>query len=473
MAEKKDYITDFDSSTSMLFALSHHLKGEGFDGAGIAPPVPALVGDWINTIPQKLRLHLYRVSGWLGAVRESTFKKVDSEDIAAWIVRQYPRRQYPAVMIGSANGSAMHLAAALGIPWIPQTTLLSGRRNLHPDEIEKDIEWGRRMVKHFLPDNPDLRVRQMHDPLQDRLMISKMGYFRLKRLRLGKCLETFLDECLAPGGTILTVENDYAWPVYEAGERHTFQIGGHGGLRPREYLDGSPMVDCFLASCRAKVRKWGLPRETVSGAEAEWGFEPELLDDVRRYAAARGAAVWRMRFEDPEAFSPLAADLYRWWYARLGRRVNALLVESFALLEPYWAIQMGLIPFWLTFNTESSSAFLEKYLHQSGEWDEIFMMLMSNGVPNAVGLTPIPEWRRIMSRARKRYDFIGVEEAKYPVDFATFLRYERDLKEKVKCRYENPEPLTLQELKLFLAEHGKNYTVEWHHEKARAVPQKT
>ena len=46
----------------------------------------------------------------------------------------------------------------------------------------------------------------MHDANQDRLMIRRMTYFRLKRLTLGRAYARFLEETLAPGGTILLVE---------------------------------------------------------------------------------------------------------------------------------------------------------------------------------------------------------------------------------------------------------------------------
>ena len=39
-----------------------------------------------------------------------------------------PDGRYPAVMIGSSNGALTHLAAACGVPWLPQTVLVPVRR---------------------------------------------------------------------------------------------------------------------------------------------------------------------------------------------------------------------------------------------------------------------------------------------------------------------------------------------------------
>jgi hypothetical protein len=66
--------------------------------------------------------------------------------------------------------------------------------------------------------------------------------------------------------------------------------------------------------------------------EAEWGFEPALRADVEAFAQQRGYH-------------------YRGWYARLGRRSNRLLVESFVVMGP----------FWLLFNMEPSAAAVEHY----------------------------------------------------------------------------------------------------------------
>ena len=37
-----------------------------------------------------------------------------------------------------------------------------------------------------------------------------------------------------------------------------------------------------------------------------------------RFARERGYRVRRIVFDEPEALSPLVADLYRWWYRSAG-----------------------------------------------------------------------------------------------------------------------------------------------------------
>ena len=86
-------------------------------------------------------------------------------------------------------------------------------------------------------------------------------------------------------------------------------------------------------------------------------------------------------------------------------------------------------------------------------------MLFSHGV-DSVGLAPIERWRTILRRARKRGSFVGVDEQRFPRDFAAFVRYHTDLK-KLPARYPMPEPLSLPWLDEFLDRTADCYPVRW------------
>jgi N-acyl-D-amino-acid deacylase len=87
----------------------------------------------------------------------------------------------------------------------------------------------------------------MHDPVQDRLMVRRMSYFRLKKLSLGETYRTFLDQCLEPGGTIVLVDCRLSWPVTDCGGRHLFQFGALGGATAEESYRGGPRLAEYLA----------------------------------------------------------------------------------------------------------------------------------------------------------------------------------------------------------------------------------
>jgi hypothetical protein len=454
------YITQFDSASSMLYALAGCMRRQPFAGRGIGPQLPAWTAPIINQLPGWVRDSLYTAGGWWGAIPDRRLNDVDEEAMAAWAVNQYDAAvRYPAAMVGSSNGAAIHLCAALGIPWLPQTVLIAVRRDIGADELKADAEWGRARAQGVVRRNPSLHVHQMHDPLQDRLMVRCMGYFRVKRSRMGQTYETFLTK-LPAGSTLFTIECRLPWPVAELGERHVFQVGGLGGLTPEEYLDHSPRVEQFLQQRGARQRSWDPPAITATMPEAEWGFLPELGADVERFAKARGCRVRRIIFEQPEALSPFVADLYRWWYARRGLPTNRLLIECFGLLEPWWALRTGSVPFWMAFTAEPSADAVDAYLDRAAPFDEMFLMLMSNGA-ESIGLTPIARWRSILGRARQRGEFLGIDPSKFPKDFGSFFRYSADLERLIPERYEPPDPLTLDELDQFVATTEGRYDVEW------------
>jgi len=95
---------------------------------GAVPPWarPAVKGlsAMVNQLPSFLQEQVYIWSGWFEAIAARQLDRVTETDLARWAVNQYPKRRYPAVAIGSSNGAATHLWAALGIPWLPQTFLV-------------------------------------------------------------------------------------------------------------------------------------------------------------------------------------------------------------------------------------------------------------------------------------------------------------------------------------------------------------
>src|SRR5215204_523582 len=181
----------------MLRAVGGYLRGRDFPMTGSLPPalepVAKPLAIALNALPANFREAVYTWSGRSEAIPAEKTDQVRAEEMSGWVVDRYPRRPYPAVAIGSSNGALVHLCAALGIPWLPQTFLVPVRHPGIPvDEPREDMEWGRRHAPALLKANPDLRLHHMHDANQDRLMIQRMAYFRVKRLRLGEAYDQFL-----------------------------------------------------------------------------------------------------------------------------------------------------------------------------------------------------------------------------------------------------------------------------------------
>jgi hypothetical protein len=453
-----DFIANFDSATAMVRATAKFLDGKDFPALGLSPllKVPAARA---NLLPRSVRRLLYIFSGWNESIPPKELADVRAEELSQWIAREYPEREYPAAAIGSSNGAGVHLWCALGIPWLPQTFLVPVRQPVHPDEPKDAMEIGREPGRVLLDANPDLQLHHMHDANQDRLMVRKMTYFRVKRRRLGEAYTRFLEDRLPPGSTIFVSECRRTWPTTRIADRHVFQHGALGGATEEEFLEGSERVEEYLDRYGSHRRRWDSPEPDGRSPEAEWGFEPELLEDIRALARRRGYRIRRIAYTEPEDLSPLVADLYRWWYAERGITARRLLVEQFIVMEPHWALRTGSVPFWLEFNMERSYQTITRYLDSADPYNDIRLMMFNHGV-EAVGLPSADEWSSIFSRARHHGDWVGADPSEFPMDYAQFARYHTDV-QKIPERHLMPAPLTQDQLDAFLAKHGDAYDVEW------------
>lgn len=436
-------LAGFDSASGLVRAASAFLHGEDFPGLGLDHPLEPLLPA-TRRLPRTLLRRAYSSLGWTEAVRPGRLRTFRDEEVCRWAAGRYPAGRFPAVLVGSSNGAALHLAAALGAPWLPQTYLVAVR-HYRQDVLDPQaaLDWGRAPGQVLLSGNPDLELHHMHDPNQDWLMSRHMAYFRVKKLRLGPTYEDFLAQRLAPGGTVVLVECGQSWPQVRVGERHFFQTGAVGGIAAEEYLQPSERLRSFFAdrASAARVARYAPPAPDVEAPEAEWGFAPGLRDDVLRVAGRLGARVCRLVFDAPDELAPWVAELYRRWYRELGRPAGRLLVESFILVEPWLALHGACVPYWTTFPVEPSADVLEAYLAQAEPYEQLHLLLFSHGVESA-GLAPPARWQAILRLAREQGMPAGVDLKRFPCDFGVYRLYQRELQRQLGTRYPLPPPLS-------------------------------
>src|SRR5215218_9651536 len=274
-------VASFDSATAMVRAVAAFLRGRPFPALGLVPrPVVGALeasAPLLNRLPSEVRRTLYVRGGWAEAIPAARTGTVDAERIADHLAGQYPDRRYQAALIGSSSGALVHLCAALGAPFLPQTVLIPVRHSgLHPDEPRDGLEAMREPARRLLEANPAVQLHHMHDPNQDRLMLERMTYFRVKRRRLGAAYTAFLSRALAPGATLLVSECTLRWPVTRVSERHVFQFGALGGASAQEMHGGSERVAAMLERCGSRRRGRAPPPCDEEATAAEWGLEPSL-----------------------------------------------------------------------------------------------------------------------------------------------------------------------------------------------------
>jgi len=170
----------FDSAAGMALALADYLHGRPFTSPSQSPLLDRVMPAF-NLLPRRAREWAYSIGGMTEGIDARRARHFDMERVAEWLVGLYPERPYPAVFVGSSNGALTHLAAALGVPWLPQTFLCPIRAPFSdPDDAQRGFEKGRPIVDALLAADSRIAVHHMQDPNQDRLMLRSMSYFRLK-----------------------------------------------------------------------------------------------------------------------------------------------------------------------------------------------------------------------------------------------------------------------------------------------------
>ncbi|MFE9651821.1 hypothetical protein [Micromonospora sp. NPDC006431] len=443
-------VAGFDSASAMVVALARFLHGRDTPPLG-KPAFRALrpAAAVAARLPVTTRQWIYSVFSGAEGRPEADIARIDADAVAAAVAGLYPRRRYPAVVIGSSNGALTHLCAAMGVPWLPQTLLLPVRQqHVPPDDPMRAAHAFDRTARALLDRNPALVLHHMHDPNQDRLTLRRMAYFRVKRTRLGPAYEKFITDVLEPGGTVLIAECGQRWPTTRIGERHLFQLGAVGGMPAEEYRDGGLRVADYLRRYGAAGSRWQAPPADAKSPEAEWGFEPALRDDITAYADRHGFQTARLVFDQPEDLSPLIADLYRWWYRQRTLPANRLLIDSFILFDPRWTLLTGSVPYWTAFPVQPSLAGLRRYLDSGDDYDYLHLALFCHGV-DSVGIATVEQWRELLQRARVAGAFAGVSPGRYPNDPYTFFGYQRALRT-IPDRHPLPRPLSLTAIAAFL-----------------------
>jgi hypothetical protein len=170
-------------------------------------------------------------------------------------------------------------------------------------------------------------------------------------------------------------------------------------------------------------------------------------------ARRRDYRVVRLSFEEPDDLSPLVAEAMSDWYRDMGFRDRHLLVGNFVLMDPWWAIRTGSIPFWTTHNSTESVARVRDYLARSDRWRSVDLMLYSRGSDAPVD---VDRWQDVIHEAGTGA-LLGIDAHEYPRDFGIIGRYSRALREQVARRDWPLRPLEVPRLDRHLFERPENF----------------
>ncbi len=285
---------------------------------------------------------------WADAVPVDFADLVDADSVAAWIAGRYPAREYPGAILSSPHGGGVHLAAALGVPWLPSGFTL----NVHwpqgsAGDWEGALEAGARFAEQVLAVNSGVTVRQVHDPVRRGVLAASTLTMHVRWRGLPPAYRELLGERLAPGASALVLRDTRTWPVLGMGSGYSFQVGSpQSGWRPRDYTLANPAFAALMR--RLDEGPWTPPDPQAPRRFAELAGDVQMEAEVRDMLPG----THRVLYPSPEALSACVADVHRDWLRHTHRGGDHCVVETERLLDPWLVLTAGLVPYWC----ESASA---------------------------------------------------------------------------------------------------------------------
>ncbi|GIJ09543.1 hypothetical protein Van01_27570 [Micromonospora andamanensis] len=424
------------TARTLVAAIARALRGSDCADLGHAGPVSRFAG----TPDPVRRAAAIRSAGRI-ALTAGQAAEVDAGRVARWFVDQYPRQRYPGVLLGSPHGGVAHLAVALGMPWLPAGfEMIAHWPQGAVDRPSAALDHGAALAGRLLAGNPDLHLRQVHCPASRGALAGATVALTGRWQALPAAYRSFLAERLAPGAPVLVLRDTRTWPVVDAADGHSFQLGcPASGLNPVDFHPDSHALRQVLRSAGGDSAHWDPPEISAPPAAAEHGVESGFDDCVRDWTVRHGHPVHRILVPAPEALSAATADMYRRWLRAAGKTGDRLVVECGRLLDPWQVLRAGLVPYWCENATRRSVEQVEWWLAGSESFTSVDVLPEPPGV-RSPALAGLPQWLAVAGFGRRRRALDRASARGYPVTSVPTRRATEVLRAQP---YDLPRPVPL------------------------------
>ncbi len=334
---------------------------------------------------------------------------------------------FPAVTVGAALGGATaYLSLAVGGPFLPQAFVVSLKGGAPDGDVRRYLNRSLALARRIAAADPRLFTIQHYDPIHDGWLTRYVNHLRFKLLDLPPAYAEFIQQRLKPGGAVIFLEGGAQWLRYRLGERSVFQVGGWGGLPPEEFLEGSERLRAYARRAGLKSSDWKLDDFPLErGPESEWGSEPGLGEALNAFCQQEGFRFVRLSLAHPHDFSRLAFAAADKMLAKEGRQPAGTLIEMFSQFDATAALQTGLLPLWLVFNTQDSLEFLNAMRPRFPTGKPVFFSPLAT-----FSLTPdLVAWQDWQSALDGlTWTNIGARPSHYPADARAVVRWVHPLR---------------------------------------------
>jgi hypothetical protein len=400
-----------------------------------------------GAMPEPIRRAALTAKAVEEAVPLDRIDDIDAEAVAAWIVGRYSAATYPAVVLGSPHGSAVHLAAACGAAWLPTTFTVTAP---WPEGSVTDWTaakaWGAGLAERILARNPGITIRQVHDPVLRGSLCGATVSLQVRWRTLPEAYRILLGSRVDADGASVLVRDLRDWPVSDGPPGYGFQVGTPtSGWTSEDYRQDSPVLGKLLRSLGAEDP----PSQNFENSRqyAETSGEPAVEPELRRIAADSGSAGHRVLFRDPAGFSGAVADLHKDW-----SRSRRAVVASGRMIDPWPGADDRTVPYWCESSSRQAAEAAEWWLAGSEPFDAVDVLPDPPGTLHDDTAT-LRHWRTIAAFGRLRGTVDALLAGRYPLLPPAAGRASRGI-QAVPPGENRAEPLSVHHAVRWLKENG-------------------
>ena len=371
-------------------------------------------------------------------------------------------RKFDALIFGAPNGAIVHLAVAMGVPYLcSQFRIPIKLEDEYKFEDKDDLTPYAELVKYigkkWTIKYPWGNVSCLVDPIHDRMDLGEYAHVREKFTAIPKAFKEFMKNSLKPNGTVIFANVTYPWKTYRLQDSVYLQIGGLGDIAPDEFIKGSERINQFLKEEKSEhFDGWKLHNyELVQRTESEWGTEPELKKAVQEFCGEHGYGFMPQEGDHPAKFNLLATHAMHRKHTWDGGCCRGWSINIFWSLCPTLVVRARLLSCWFTFTDKASLRISEQQLKVLlNEFPDVPQTTIlgyywSNPDAKLLDIIPPSGWLSMLSKYIPAKDVIlpGIKDLENTEH--DIFQYEDELYEKSK-KYEGKESkhnVTMEELR--------------------------
>lgn len=399
-------------------------------------------------------------------VKKSRINEILEREFLSYNREVLGGKRVDSIFLGASSGGSLHLAdITRSMMLFSGLNITVTRRGGEPDDAEGFIEFGRNLMKDFLPNNDDLEIVIHFDPIHDRSNLPFVFHFRSK-FWLPDAYRKFIRDHLKEGGDIVFFDVQEPWLHYKLDERFYYQCGGLDDLTPEEYAFGSERIDSWLEEVGASRRGgWGIEGMKPSKSyDSEFANSPRMVKAAKEFAKEQGYNFTHIKAEKAHDLSAMTTYLINQAMSEKGIKPKGVIIEQYTQLVPLAVRRLGLLPVWTYYILRTSyndtkkmlDKVFEDYLEEA---EELVFLPTQPWNPSPLGdFVTYEEWDKLFKAYPVKKITTLMNPKLYPMDVASIVTGPINLQKRALKEKDLELKISLEDIKKACKKFGLTYS---------------